>query len=87
MSKKQKRLKELFSSPPPRDFSWENLVAVMASAGFSNHCDHGGSHYIFEHVNGYRVSMSKTHPGGILKAYQVKDAKEALIFVNEGPED
>lgn len=83
MSKKQKRLEELFSNPPPKDFSWGNLVALMTAAGFSNHCE-GGSHYIFEHVSGYRFTMSKTHPSGILKAYQVRHAKDALIHVNEG---
>lgn len=84
MSKKQKRLQELFSNPPPKDFSWDNLIAVMGAAGFSNHCDSGGSHYTFEHATGYRFSMSKTHPSGILKAYQVKNAKEALTHVSEG---
>jgi len=33
---------------------------------------------MFEHTNGFRFSMSKTHPSGILKTYQVRDAKKAL---------
>jgi len=78
MSKKDKRLQELFSSPPPKDFTWENLVALMKAAGFKNECT-GGSHYMFEHIDsGLRVRISKTHPSGILKPYQIDAVKEAL---------
>lgn len=36
---------------------------------------------MFEHVNGLRLGVSRTHPGGILKAYQVKEIVEALTRV------
>jgi predicted RNA binding protein YcfA (HicA-like mRNA interferase family) len=49
----------------------------MTHADFSNVCD-GGSHYTFEHKTGLRISISKTHPSGLLKPYQVKAAKEAI---------
>jgi hypothetical protein len=52
----------------------------MRQAAFTAHCD-GGSHYIFEHPGGFRFSMSRTHPSGILKRYQVEDAKAALEAV------
>lgn len=77
MSKKDKLLSKLFASPPPKGFAWEDLITVMSRAEFSNACD-GGSHYVFEHKNGFRLTMSKTHPSGILKPYQVKAAKEAI---------
>ena len=77
MSKKDKLLIKLFAAPPPKGFAWEELITVMTHAGFSNDCD-GGSHYTFEHKSGLRLSMSKTHPSGILKPYQVKSAKEAI---------
>jgi predicted RNA binding protein YcfA (HicA-like mRNA interferase family) len=78
VSKKDKLLSKLYATPPPKGFSWEELVTVMTHAGFSYECT-GGSHYIFEHtMSGHRVSMSKTHPSGILKPYQVKAAKEAI---------
>lgn len=77
MSKKDKRISRLCAIPPPKDFSWAELVAVMKGAGFREYCD-GGSHYTFEHTSGFSFVMSKTHPSGILKLYQVKDAKEAL---------
>lgn len=77
MSKKEKRMQELFSNPPPTDFRWEDLLAITKSVGFTEHCS-GGSHYTFQHTSGYTFTMSKTHPSGILKPYQVKAAKEAL---------
>lgn len=78
MSKKEKQRIKLFATPPPKDITWEELLTVMRGAGFKESCN-GGSHYTFEHINGYRLQMSKTHPSGILKPYQVKAAKEALI--------
>ena len=80
MSKKQKLLEKLFAAPPPKGFSWDDLITVMSHADFSSCCD-GGSHYTFEHTNGRRVGISKTHPSGILKSYQIKAAKEALKSV------
>ncbi|MDD2932624.1 MAG: type II toxin-antitoxin system HicA family toxin [Methylotenera sp.] len=77
MSKKEKRLQDLFSNPPPKDFSWDSLISIMNASGFKNECT-GGSHYVFEHTSGLRVRVSKTHPGGILKPYQVSAVKEAL---------
>jgi predicted RNA binding protein YcfA (HicA-like mRNA interferase family) len=77
VSKKDKLLKKLFATPPPKAFTWDELITVMTHAGFSNVCD-GGSHYTFEHTTGLRISISKTHPAGLLKPYQVKAAKEAI---------
>ena len=77
MSKKDKLLSKLCAIPPPKGFSWDELITVMTRAGFSSECT-GGSHYMFEHESGIRFSMSKTHPSGILKPYQVKAAKEVI---------
>lgn len=72
--------------PPPKDFTWEELVAVMNAADFREYCD-GGSHYTFEHASGFSFGMSKTHPSGILKRYQLDAAKEALRAVGTIGED
>lgn len=85
MSKSDKLLAKLFATPPPKGFSWNDLLTVMARAGFKNHCD-SGSHFTFEHLTGLRVGISKTHPSGILKPYQVKAAKEALEIVGKSLE-
>lgn len=77
MSKKNKLLSKLFATPPPKGFAWDDLITVMTRAGFANERD-GGSHYTFEHKDGLRLTMSKTHPSGLLKPYQVKNAKDAI---------
>jgi hypothetical protein len=84
MSRKEKLLARLFRFPAPRSFSWDELTSLMRQADFSAHCD-GGSHTIFEHTSGFRFSMSKTHPSGILKRYQLDDAKAALDAVGIQP--
>jgi predicted RNA binding protein YcfA (HicA-like mRNA interferase family) len=80
MSRQQKRIAKLCAIPIPKDFTWDDLVSVMRSAGFKEYCS-GGSHYTFEHASGFTFTASKTHPSGILKAYQVRYAKEALRTV------
>jgi len=77
MSKKDKLLSRLTGKPAPKDFPWSDLVTVMERAGFSCSCK-GGSHHTFEHTSGYSFVASRAHPGGILKAYQVKEAVDAL---------
>jgi hypothetical protein len=80
VSKRAKLLQKLQAIPKPTDFTWEELITLMRWAKFREECS-GGSHYIFEHETGFRFSMSKSHPSGILKGYQVKAAIEALIKV------
>lgn len=84
MSKKEKLLARLCATPPPKDFPWQDLLTLMGHFGFKNTCS-GGSHFMFEHSSGFRFSMSKTHPSGILKSYQVRDAKNALKHIGVIP--
>ena len=84
MSKKEKLLAKLCASPPPKDFPWHDLVTLMGKFGFKSSCS-GGSHYIFEHMSGFRFRMSRTHPSGILKVYQIRDAKNALKHIGAIP--
>ena len=60
-------------------------MTLMSHAGFSSSCE-GGSHFTFEHSTSFRLSVSKTHPSGILKSYQVKAVKEALEFIGKQQE-
>lgn len=80
MSKKQKLLDRLCVTPTPKDFSWQEMLTLMKGFGFKETCN-GGSHYTLEHKNGFRFSISKTHPSGILKSYQIHDVKDALRHV------
>jgi hypothetical protein len=80
MSKKEKLLARLCANPSPKDFPWQEFVTLMGSYGFESKCG-GGSHYMFEHTSGFRFGMSKTHPSGVLKSYQIRDAKNALKHI------
>jgi predicted RNA binding protein YcfA (HicA-like mRNA interferase family) len=80
MSKKEKLLGKLCASPSRKDFPWHDLITLMSYYGFESTCG-GGSHYMFEHSSGFRFRMSKTHPSGILKTYQIRDAKNALRHI------
>ncbi len=86
MSQKEKRLARLFKDPPVKDFTWEELLSVTRAAGFKETCN-GGSHYDFAHSTGFSFHASKTHPSGLLKAYQIKVVRDALRHVGEAPED
>ena len=81
MPKRDKLLLRLAARPAPKDFSWDELLTVMRRCGFESRCD-GGSHYMFEHATGLRLGVSRTHPGGTLKAYQIKSVLEALARVD-----
>lgn len=82
MSKKQKLLEKLLRTPAPTDFTWDELITLMGHYKFTAYAPPGGgSHYTFQHEGGYCFMASKTHPSGILKAYQVKNVKEALTKV------
>jgi len=80
MSKQIKLSARLNKIPPPRDFTWNELINLTRQAGFTETC-RGGSHYMFEHFSGFRFAMSRTHPSGILKIYQIKEAIHALNTV------
>jgi len=86
MSQKEKRLLRLLKDPPVKDFTWEELISVMRAAGFRESCS-GGSHYDFEHTSGFSFHASKTHPSGLLKVYQIKEARAALKQVGAIPQD
>lgn len=76
----KKALDRLCKTPPPRDFPWAELMTIMSANGFRAVCPKG-SHYTFIHSTGIKVRVSKTHPGGILKKYQVDDVIEGLKAV------
>jgi hypothetical protein len=88
MSRKEKLYTKLFAIPPPKNFHWDDLIVLMNRYGFKSSCQ-GGSHYTFEHTSGFRFNMSKTHPSGILKYYQIRDAKDALEYIGakDEPQD
>lgn len=77
MTRHEKLLAILARTPSPKDFRWQDLVTLMERQAFTVTCS-GGSHHTFQHSGGFTFTMSKTHPSGVLKSYQIKDALEAL---------
>lgn len=82
MSRKKKLLERLRKIPSPKDFTWDELVTLMRQFEFNETCK-SGSHYMFEHSSGYKFGMSKTHPSGILKKYQITEALNAIDHVSK----
>lgn len=82
MSKPDKLLAKLRRKPAPNDFRWEDLVTLMESFGFKVSCS-GGSHHRFMHPSGYLYRTSRPHPSGLLLAWQIKDALEAIDNVSQ----
>ena len=85
MSKKDKRLLRIFKIPPPKDFTWDELISIMDSLDFKSQCA-GGSHYMFEHKTGVKVGVSKSHPNGILKKYQIDEVTSILEKLGYKPQ-
>lgn len=77
MSKHEKLLAKLARRPTPTDFRWDDLVTVAEHLGFTVSCG-SGSHHTFQHVGGLTFTMSRTHPSGLLKIYQVRNALDAF---------
>lgn len=77
MSKKAKLEAKLRSMPS--DFHWDELVTLLGHYDFTMHSTKGGSsHFTFLHPTGFKVKISRTHPHGLLKKYQIEAAIDAL---------
>jgi len=71
MSNKEKLLQRLKTKP--KDFTYDEAKTILNSLGFveNNKGKTSGSRVVFMNEYGYKVEMHKSHPGNILKSYQV----------------
>ena len=77
MTQQDKRINRLKSQPA--DYSWRELVSVLASLGFAEKKDKkGGSHRIFEHPIAGNLHLPKPHPGPIVKRYVIREVIQKL---------
>lgn len=76
MSRKEKLIRRLLSDP--KDFSWNELCALMKCLGYELECGAGSRRKFIAPDSGLSVCMHEPHPSGILKRYQVRDIKENL---------
>jgi hypothetical protein len=72
VSKREKALTRVKSKP--KDFTWEELVALMTACGYELKRT-GGPGRKFVHIaTGTVMYMHQPHPSNVLKAYQVREA-------------
>ncbi|TAN25449.1 MAG: type II toxin-antitoxin system HicA family toxin [Castellaniella sp.] len=84
MSKRQKLLERFLKTPPPLDLRFDELDTLLRSFGFRMHENSGGSsHKLFVRTEAdgreHRIVCSRPHPGGVLKAYQIREIRDRLI--------
>lgn len=79
MSKKEKLIKRLLSRPS--DFTFEELIALLSSFGYSlNYSGKtSGSRVKFSNNAGDYLRLHKPHPRNELKPYQINDIIVALM--------
>jgi len=82
MSKREKLVQRFLAMP--RDFTWQELVAMLAGFGYelSHSGGTSGSRVKFLHDALPPIILHKPHPTPVLKRYQMEQISETLR--NEG---
>lgn len=85
MSTQGKLLAKFCKTPPPKDFRFDELVTLLQGLGFIMHEKTSGSshkYFVYTLDSGaeHRIDSSRPHPGGILKAYQIKEIRTRLTL-------
>jgi len=76
MGKQDKLLAKLKSRP--KDFTFQEVVALLAEFGYVLNQSGRGSRVRFEHERCAPVFMHKPHPAPVLKPYQVDQVLDIL---------
>lgn len=81
MSKYDKLLETFLQIPPPKDFTWSDLLTLMRGFGFEWKNPKGGSHGFFLNAEkGLIIKPAvRPHPQNTLKIYQIRLIKEKLF--------
>lgn len=80
MARKDKLRDRFLSSPPPQDFNWDDLVALLEGLQFTLH-NRGGSRRCFSGCfDGIErsISLHEPHPSGIVKRYVIREVSKML---------
>ena len=77
MSRKDKLLEKLLQKP--KDFTFDEMVTLLTSMGFSfhNRGKTSGSRVCFTNQK-VTIILHKPHPGNELKRYQIKQIRDVL---------
>ena len=76
MTKAEKRLRRLLSVPA--DFTWDELVALLADLGFVEVSATGGSYRTFVARSGRKIFIHRPHPNAVLKRYAIREVIAVL---------
>jgi hypothetical protein len=71
MSQKEKAIARLKAKP--KDFTWDELEAVMEGFGYKQLTGSGSRRKFYREETRSLISLHQPHPGRILKAYQIRD--------------
>ena len=78
MSKHQKALDRLLTTPPPSDYTWDELVSVLGHFGYKVHSK-SGSHRRFKNdITEDTIFCAEPHPRTVMKRYAVREVAEKL---------
>jgi predicted RNA binding protein YcfA (HicA-like mRNA interferase family) len=82
MSKAEKLKSKFLSSPPPKDFTWGELMNLMSHLGYKV-LEGKGSHKAFynEATDHYIRGIPKPHPGNEVLICYIKSIKKDLTEV------
>ena len=72
-----KKLKERLYTLP-KDFTWNELVRVLASFGYEELKSGGTSARKFKDERSHIINLHKPHPGSIVKSYAMRYVAEEL---------
>ncbi len=65
----------------PSDFTWQELVRLLESLGYSEVATRStpGSRCRFVHANGAIILLHRPHPGNVVKRYVLDAVRRSLI--------
>lgn len=81
MSSAEKLKRRFAKEPPPRDFTWDELIAVMKLFGYSVRSGSGGSHHAFysSSADHYIRGIPRPHPKNTVLVCYIKLIKKSLV--------
>ena len=65
----------------PSDFTWQELVRLLESLGYSEVAtgSTSGSRCLFVHTNGAIILLHRPYPGNVVKMYVLDAVRRSLI--------
>jgi predicted RNA binding protein YcfA (HicA-like mRNA interferase family) len=85
MSRREKLLKKLFKTPPPKDFTWSELKSLLEGHGFEMTKGSGSRRKFFHKEKRCLVTLDEPHPKNTILVCYVTDVVKALKRIGIKP--